>query len=51
MAETNNYETEQQDPPTKKLGVKEFAAKIKAKYPDYKNIEDGVLVQKIILPR
>ena len=39
---------DQQDPPTKKLGVKEFAAKIKAKYPDYNSIDDSTLVQKIL---
>lgn len=45
MAE--DQDIEQQDPPTK-LGVKEFAAKIKAKYPDYASIDDNTLVQKII---
>jgi len=31
-----------------KLSVKDFAAKIKAKYPDYKDIPDDVLTDKII---
>jgi len=44
-------EVEQQDPdpiPKKKVKVKEFAAKIKAKYPDYKDVDDLELTNKII---
>ena len=37
----------EQDPP-KKLSIGEFAAKIKEKYPDYKDIEDNALVDKIV---
>ncbi len=40
---------QQPQPPKKKLGVSDFAAKIKAKYPDYKNVPDDELVQKIIV--
>ncbi len=39
-------EVEQIDPP-KKLSVKDFAAKIKAKYPDYSNVDDSELVKRI----
>ena len=46
MAE-ETQDIQQQDPPAK-LGVKEFAAKIKSKYPDYAGIDDSTLVQKII---
>lgn len=34
--------------PQDKLPIPQFAAKIKAKYPEYKDIEDTVLVQKIL---
>lgn len=34
--------------PQDKLPIPKFAAKIKAKYPQYKDIEDTVLVQKIL---
>lgn len=41
---------EQQDPKPKpkKVSVKDFAAKIKAKYPDYKDVDDTELTNKII---
>ena len=38
----------QQDDPTPKLSVKDFAAKIKAKYPEYKDIDDVTLSNKIV---
>ncbi len=41
-------EQEQQQDPPKKLKVKDFAAKIKAKYPVYKDIDDRELTDKII---
>lgn len=34
--------------PVNKLSIQDFAAKIKAKYPDYKDINDTLLTQKII---
>lgn len=34
--------------PVNKLSIQDFAAKIKAKYPDYKEINDTLLTQKII---
>lgn len=42
--------TEQQQlrPPQDKYTVQQFAAKIKAKYPMYKDLEDSVLVDKIV---
>lgn len=47
--DTQQPEPEPQDPqPPKKIKVKDFAAKIKAKYPEYKDIDDNVLTQKII---
>ena len=39
---------QQPDPIPKKVKVKEFAAKIKAKYPDYKDVDDLELTNKII---
>jgi hypothetical protein len=34
--------------PQDKLPIKDFAARIKAKYPEYANVADDVLVQKIV---
>lgn len=52
MQEEAIYEEvdEQQDPipKPKKLKVKDFAAKIKQKYPDYKDVDDLELTNKII---
>lgn len=45
MEDTEVYQEEQPKP---KLKVKEFAAKIKAKYPQYKDIDDTELTNKII---
>jgi len=42
MADENQI----QEPP--KLSVDDFAAKIKAKYPDYKNVDNSELVKKIV---
>jgi len=49
IPEVEQQEPDQQpDPKPKKVKVKEFAAKIKAKYPDYKDVDDLELTQKII---
>ena len=53
MVDTETYiDTEEQQPDPqpkpKKLSVKDFATKIKQKYPDYKDIDDKVLTDKII---
>lgn len=52
MEDTVTYEQEleQQDPipKPKKLKVKDFAAKIKAKYPDYKDMDDTELTNRIV---
>ena len=46
---TEQLGQEQQTPqPPKKLKVGEFAAKIKLKYPEYKDTPDDVLVDKIV---
>jgi len=34
--------------PIKKLTTQEFAAKIKEKYPSYKDVEDSTLVSKML---
>src|ERR1700743_239051 len=34
--------------PVDKLSIQDFAARIKAKYPDYKDINDTLLTQRII---
>ena len=34
--------------PEDKLPIPQFAAKIKAKYPEYKDVNDTLLVQKIL---
>lgn len=41
-------QTEQDPQPKPKLKVSEFAAKIKAKYPEYKDIDDKELTDKIV---
>lgn len=49
--DTIEQDPQQTDPdpqPKPKLGVKEFAQRIKAKYPEYKDIDDTILTQKII---
>ena len=38
----------QQEEPPKKLSVGEFAAKIKSKYPEYKDIDDSELTNKML---
>jgi hypothetical protein len=38
----------QQEDPPKKLSVKEFASKIKAKYPEYKDVDDNELTSKML---
>ena len=38
----------QQEEPPKKLSVGEFAAKIKSKYPEYKDIDDSELTSKML---
>jgi len=43
----NNEQNGQQEPPVK-VSVKDFAQKIKAKYPVYKDIDDKILTDKII---
>ena len=52
MEDTVTYEQEleQQDPipKPKKLKIKDFAAKIKAKYPDYKDMDDTELTNRIV---
>ena len=53
MEETAYIEEVQQEPqpdpiPKKKVKVKEFAAKIKEKYPAYKDVDDLELTNKII---
>ena len=53
MVDTETYiDTEERQPDPqpkpKKLSVKDFATKIKQKYPDYKDIDDKVLTDKII---
>jgi hypothetical protein len=47
MEETVETPVQEQQPP-KKLSVDDFAKKIKAKYPDYANIDNTELAQKII---
>lgn len=49
MADFTTDTDQQQVPqPPKKLKVSEFAAKVKVKYPEYKDLADDVLVDKII---
>lgn len=49
MADFATDTDQQQVPqPPKKLKVSEFAAKVKVKYPEYKDLADDVLVDKII---
>lgn len=53
MEDTLTYnKVDQQEPPQdgkpKKLKVTDFAAKIKAKYPEYKDVDDKILTDKII---
>ena len=43
-----DQQTQDGQPPKKKVSVQAFAAQIKAKYPEYKDIEDGLLTKKII---
>jgi len=46
--DTEQLEQQQVPQPPKKLKVSEFAAKVRVKYPEYKDIADDVLVDKIV---
>ena len=48
VEQVDNTQQQLPEQPPKKLSVKDFAAKIKEKYPEYNSVADDVLVNKMI---